>query len=409
MLIPNPLVIHSAYPSHLQSILNSEQAQLSRQILQHWPLLLQDKSELISLPTLSQRIGLACIHIKDESHRSELHSFKVLGAPVALVRLILRLWPEKNFQTEGLLTGHYEKELKDFVVISATDGNHGRALAAAAQSIGCQCMIVLHAQVSQEREEAIAQYGAHIIRIPGNYDDSVRHAARLAEQNNWWVVSDTSYDNYTEVPRDVMQGYAIMAQEVVEQVDPLTQQNNDPACPYTHVFLQGGVGGLAAGVISYFWQTYGKNRPFFIAVEPDQADCILQSILHQQPTITSGSGDSLMAGLACGEVSPLAWEFLKQAIDWSISIPDDAAKVAMRQLAFPLEQHTFKDPAIVSGESGAAGLAGLLEISKNKDDLAMCQLGPNSKILLINSEGATAPSVYHEIVGLYPKDVMAQH
>lgn len=402
MLVTNPLAIRANYPQSLHAILNNEQGNISSQMLQHWPLLQQEKSPLISLPGLSQLLGVQAIHIKDESNRSVLNSFKVLGAPVALVRLIMRLWADQAFQAADLFAGKHHQALKDFVVISATDGNHGRALAAAAQSIGCQCVIVIHANVSTEREQAIAQYGAKIIRIKGNYDDSVREAAELAQKNNWWVVSDTSYDNYEEVPRDVMQGYAIMAQEVLEQnINPLI-------CPYTHVFLQGGVGGLAAGVISHFWQVYGANRPYFIAVEPDQADCILQSVVHQKPSPALGSGDSLMAGLACGEVSPLAWQFLKNSIDWAISIPDEAAETAMRQLAFPVVKQEQKDEAIVSGESGAAGLAGLLEILKNTDYCAQVKLNSNSTILLINSEGATAPSVYQQIVGRSALDVAKQ-
>ncbi len=399
MFVKNPLALRAAYPDSLHTILNSEQGNISRQMLKHWPLIQQEMSPSISLLGLSQQLGVQSIHIKDESNRSVLNSFKVLGAPVALARLIMRLWPQQDFQAADLFAGKHHQDLKDFVVISATDGNHGRALAAAAQSMRCRCVIVIHANVSAEREQAIAQYGAQIIRIKGNYDDSVREAAELAQKNNWWVVSDTSYDNYEEVPRDVMQGYAIMAQEVLEQ-------NSSPLqCPYTHVFLQGGVGGLAAGVISHFWQMYGENRPFFISVEPDQADCILQSIVHQKPSMALGSGDSLMAGLACGEVSPLAWEFLKYAVDAAIAIPDEAAEIAMRQLAFP----HFNDDAIVSGESGAAGLAGLLELLKVSDYCAQIQLNSNSKILLINSEGATAPSVYQQIVGRNAFEISSPH
>lgn len=398
MFVKNPLALRATYPDSLHTILNSEQGNISRQMLKHWTLIQQEMSPSISLPGLSQQLGVQSIHIKDESNRSVLNSFKVLGAPVALARLIMRLWPQQDFQAADLFAGKHHQDLKDFVVISATDGNHGRALAAAAQSMGCRCVIVIHANVSAEREQAIAQFGAQIVRIKGNYDDSVREAAELAQKNNWWVVSDTSYDNYEEVPRDVMQGYAIMAQEILEQNASSLQ------CPYTHVFLQGGVGGLAAGVISHFWQVYGANRPFFISVEPDQADCILQSIVHQKPSMALGSGDSLMAGLACGEVSPLAWEFLKYAVDAAIAIPDEAAEIAMRHLAF---SH-FNDEAIVSGESGAAGLAGLLELLKVSDYCAQIQLNPNSKILLINSEGATAPSVYQQIVGRNAFEISSQ-
>ena len=405
MLIANSQATHSSYPSHLQAILSIEKGNISREALQSWSLLDQAITPLVSLEGLSQALGLQSIHMKDESARSSLASFKVLGAPIALVQLIMRLWPEQPFNAQELLAGQYQHLLKDFVVISATDGNHGRALAAAAQSIGCKCVIVIHAHVSTEREQAIAQFGAEIIRIQGNYDQSVIEAAQLAEKNKWWVVSDTSYTNYEEVPRDVMQGYAIMAQESLEQHTEYQSESMPISCPYSHVFLQGGVGGLAAGVISHFWQVYGANRPFFISVEPNQADCILQSILHHLPTKTQGSGDSLMAGLACGEVSPLAWQFLKNTIDWALGIEDSAAEIAMRQLAQPIDH----DKAIVSGESGAAGLAGLLEILKNPELAQLLQLNSGAKILLINSEGATAPSVYQQIVGLDAKSVLSKN
>ncbi len=141
----------------------------------------------------------------------------MLGAPIALLRLVLRRWPDRGWTPAELLAGRHAAALRDFVVVSATDGNHGRALAAAAQSIGCRCVIVLHAQVSEERETPIAALGAEIVRIAGNYDESVEEAARLARVNGWEVVSDTSYDGYEEVPRDVMQGYGILADELLEE------------------------------------------------------------------------------------------------------------------------------------------------------------------------------------------------
>ena len=306
MLIANPNAKRETYPDELKGIMNIDKANESRAWLSRWSRLNSAGTPLHSLPDLAAELGVADILVKDESERSVLGSFKALGAPIALVRLILRQFPDQRFEPRGLLAGEYSAALADFTVISATDGNHGRALAAAAQSVGCRCVIVLHANVSIEREEAIAAYGAEIVRISGNYDESVEEAAALAAKNDWRVVSDTSYDGYEEIPRDVMQGYGTIAAEIIEAA-------GGPA--FTHVFLQGGVGGLAAGIASYLWELYGAQRPTVIVVEPEQADCLYQSAIAGKAAKATGSVDSVMAGLACGETSPLAWKFLPESVD----------------------------------------------------------------------------------------------
>jgi diaminopropionate ammonia-lyase family len=299
-----------------------------------------------------------------------------------------------------LLAGHHADALKGFVVISATDGNHGRALAAAAQSLGCRCVIVLHAHVSAEREQAIAAFGAEIVRIAGNYDESVEAAARLAAANGWEVVSDTSYEGYEEVPRDVMQGYGVIAGELLA-----TAAEGDD-CAWTHVVLQGGVGGMAAGIVGCLWDRYGERRPRFIIVEPEQADCLLQSAIQGRPARALGSVDSVMAGLACGETSPLAWRFLQPAVDLFMTVADAGAEDAMRVLA----EGPHGDVPIVGGESGVAGLAGLKALSGDSVGRAAAGLDQRSRVLVINTEGATAPSVYAGIVGRASDEVLrAQH
>ena len=189
-----------------------------------------------------------------------------------------------------------QQRLRDDTVISATDGNRGRGLAAAARDAGCPCVIALHALVSAERDRAIAALDARIVRVAGNYGDSVQEAARLAAAHGWQVISDTSYEGYEDIPRDVMQGYGAIAAEITEQ-----------AGPFSHVILQGGVGGLAAGLTSCWWELLGAARPRFIVVEPAQADCLLQSAIQARAAHATGSVDSVMAGLARGEASPLAW------------------------------------------------------------------------------------------------------
>ena len=399
MIIVNERASFSSYPPDLSAIMNIARARQCRDWLAAWPMQ-ASSTPLYSLPEISRSLRVASVHIKDESVRSPLGSFKVLGASLALVRLVLRLWSERSWTPEKLLLGAYADVLQEMTVISATDGNHGRALAAAAKSLGCRCVIVLHAHVSQEREQAIAAYGAEIVRIAGNYDDSVMEAARLASEEGWHVVSDTSYDGYEEIPRDVMQGYGVIALEAIEQSGAATEAG----CPFTHVFLQAGVGGLPAGVGSFLWEYYGKNRPRLIVVEPEQADCLYQSACAGRAAKASGSVDSVMAGLACGETSPLAWRFLEGCVDAFLTILDEDAVAAMRRLATGGGQ----DIPIVSGESGAAGLAGLIAL---RSDDAACEsigLDTNSRVLLVSTEGATAPSVYHRLVGEPAESVMAR-
>lgn len=383
------------YPAEFLSLLSAQGARESQRCLASWDRLAQGATPIYNLPKLAEQLNLGAVSIKDESCRSPLKSFKVLGAPYALAQWIGRKYPD--WEVQQVLAGGYRDYLATQTVISATDGNHGRALAAAAQSAGCRCVIVLHAEVSLEREQAIADYGAEIVRVDGNYDASVSEAAQLAASHDWQVISDTSYAGYEAVPRDVMQGYALIAAEVVEHIDSTGQR------PYTHLVLQGGVGGLAAGVASYLWEHYGSDCPQFIVVEPRQADCLYQSALRGTPSAATGSVDSLMAGLACGEPSPLAWRVLQDAVDHFVLVEDDRAVQAMRALATGL----YGDIPLVAGESGAAGLAALMAISETPSLAATIGLDRHSRLLLLNTEGATAPKIYSDCVGMDEDQVLA--
>lgn len=398
MLVANGRAIRSTYPAELREVLSVEKAEESRRWISAWDGIAEGATPLYSLPGLARELGVAEVLVKDESVRSELGSFKALGAPIALVRLILRLFPEAGFDPVKMFKGAYTDELRDFTVISATDGNHGKGLAAASRTVGCKCVIVLHANVSVEREEAIAAYGAEIVRITGNYDESVEEAARLARENDWQVVSDTSYEGYESIPRDVMQGYGTVAAEIVEAYGG----KSDGKAPFTHVFLQGGVGGLAAGISSYFWEIFGENRPTVVIVEPKQADCLYQSAITGQAAKATGSVDSVMAGLACGETSPLAWRFLVTGADFFMTISDDDAVAAMKVLA----KGDAKDIPVISGESGAAGLAGVAVLGENPESWKGVGLNGNSRILVISTEGATAPQMYKDLVGESADDVL---
>jgi diaminopropionate ammonia-lyase len=391
MVVANARAVRSFYPAGLKAVLNISSAHESRAWLSTWDGLGDAPTPLRSLPGIAADLNVASLRVKDEGMRSPLGSFKVLGAPIALVRLVLRLWPNGDLDPHGVLAGRYKELLEDFTVITATDGNHGRALAAAARSAGCRCEIVLHANVSAEREAAIAALGARIVRIPGNYDESVHEAARLAEAHGWHAVSDTSYEGYADIPRDVMQGYSTIAAELIEQTGDLQDRESS----FTHVFVQGGVGGLAAGIASYFWEYHGPNRPAFIVVEPEQADCLLQSALQGRAAKASGSVDSVMAGLACGEPSPLAWTFLQNGVDFFMTVSDAGVGPAMRVLAAGGE----RDVPLVSGESGAAGVCGLYALRRDAAASEAVGLDAASRVLVINTEADTAPAEYERLAG----------
>jgi diaminopropionate ammonia-lyase len=271
-------------------------------------------------------------------------------------------------------------------VTCATDGNHGRSVAWGAQLFGCRCVIFIHATVSEGRRAAIARYGAEVVRVAGNYDDSVRHAEATAQAQGWTVVSDTTYEGYREIPIDVMHGYGVMAREVVRHFGPQ---------PPTHVLVQAGVGAFAASVAAVFWLAWGERRPRLVIVEPMQADCHLQSALAGHPVAVTGSLDTAMAGLACGEVSPAAWTIVSAAADAFVAVDDPLALEGMRVLAAPSDG----DPPIVAGETGTAGLAVLLAARQDPALRDLLHLDPTSRVLLLNSEGDTDPVIYRQVVG----------
>ncbi|WP_232463225.1 diaminopropionate ammonia-lyase, partial [Burkholderia ubonensis] len=220
----------------------------------------------------------------------------------------------------------------------------------------------------------------------------------FGEVGHFYIGANT-YDGYEAIPRDVMQGYGVIAAELVGQAA------DTPGAPaFTHVLLQGGVGGLAAGVASYLWERHGARRPHFIVVEPRQADCLYQSALAGRATKATGAVDSVMAGLACGEASPLAWDFLEPCIDHFMLIDDDDAVRTMRRFA----AGTGRDAPLVIGESGAAGLAGLAALMRDPEQARAARLDATSRVLAISTEGATAPSVYRQCVGESAEAVLAR-
>jgi diaminopropionate ammonia-lyase len=348
------------------------------------------------LPGLAKSLNVGGIFYKDEGERVGVGSFKALGGAYAVLRLLEREIEKqtgKKSNARDILSGRYQDIAATLTVTCATDGNHGRSVAWGARMFGCRCIIYVHATVSKDRTDAIASFGAEVRRVPGNYDHAVRKADCDAKANGWRVVSDTSYEGYTSVPRDVMQGYCVMVDEALRQL---------PAPP-THVFVQGGVGGLAAAVCSHLWQTFGDSRPIHVVVEPDKADCLYRSAVAGKPTPVHGPLDTIMAGLACGEASLLAWKILEPAADAFMTITDEAAAEAMRMLA----SGPYGDQPIVAGESAVAGLAGLVIGARNASARSRLSLGPQSIVLLFGTEGATDRKVYQQIVGRSADQVRA--
>jgi diaminopropionate ammonia-lyase len=347
------------------------------------------------LSKLAAAAQVGDIFYKDEAERFGLGSFKALGGAYAVLRLLqqhIRAATGAHATSGDLTSRRYGEITSKVTVTGATDGNHGRSVAWGAQTFGCRCVIYVHATVSEGRCRAIAAYGAEVRRVPGTFDDAVRRADADAAANGWSVVSDTSYEGYTDVPRDVMQGYSFLVEEALGQC---------PSFP-THVFVQGGVGGLAAGVCSYLWEKHGAGRPRYVVVEPDKADCLYRSAVAGKPTPAQGSLDTIMAGLACGEVSTLAWRILDAGADAFMTIDDAAAADCMRLLA----DGRFGDEPVVAGESAVAGLAGLLLAASDRDARRRLDLRPDSRVLVFGTEGATDPDVYRRIVGRAPAEVV---
>lgn len=381
------------YPESLNTTIDAATINEAIDVISKWPG--YHPTPLHALESLASAVGVASIHYKDESQRFGLGSFKALGGAYAVQCLLKKKLAEKlgrQVSFDELKSGDYTQMIGDITVTSATDGNHGRSVAWGAQQFGCRCVIYIHAQVSQHREKAMQEFGAQVIRITGNYDESVHLAAKSAEKNGWFVISDTSYEGYTEPPRNVMAGYCVMMKEVLNQLD------GKPSL--THVFVQGGVGGLAAAVTAYLWQHLGKTMPAVIIVEPELADCLFQSAVRRAPTVVDIEEETLMAGLSCGEVSQLAWQILENGASDFLTIDEDLVVPTMRLLA-------NLDENIIAGESAIAGLAALIGASTQQKIVESLGINESSHILVLGTEGATDPEIYAHLTGINPSGISA--
>ena len=351
---------------------------------------------LASLQAMAGHLGLRGLFVKDESYRFGLNAFKVLGGSFAIARYIASQVGKSVDECDfAYLTGEQLKE--DFgqaTLFTATDGNHGRGVAWAANRLGQRAVVHMPKGTTRKRFENIAKEGADVTIEDLNYDDCVRLAAKEAsEAERGVLVQDTAWDGYEEIPSWIMQGYGTMASEAFEQLEQAGVR-----CP-THVFIQAGVGSLASAVVGYFSQVYADSPPKFMVVESSAADCLYQGALATDGKMRTVDGDlqTIMAGLACGEPSTISWDILRNHVDAFISCPDWTAAKGMRMLAAPVKG----DLPVVSGESGAVCMGVLASIMSDacyaelRDEL---ELNEESDVLLFSTEGDTDPERYREIV-----------
>lgn len=347
------------------------------------------------LDAFAQMLGVSKVLVKDESQRFGLNAFKMLGASYAIARLLCERYDIDiaDFTTENFRARGYPR----ITFATATDGNHGRGVAWAARELGQRAVIYMPQGSTQERQDHITRLGAECVVTDMNYDDTVRHSVRIALEHDWEVVQDTSWEGYTRVPSWIMQGYSTLADEAVEQMHAMGAERP------THVFLQAGVGALAAGVLGYLVDVFGAKRLHSVIVEPELASCLYLSGIKGEMVKVGGRMETIMAGLACGEPNPIGWPLLRSCVSQFTSCSDSVAALGMRVLGSPLDA----DPRIVSGESGAIGMGVLAAIHFDPDREARMRqfkLARDSVVLLINTEGDTDQLSYREVVwgGRYP-------
>ena len=351
---------------------------------------------LAKLDGMAKHLGLGGVCIKDESYRFGLNAFKVLGGSFAMARYIAgemkRDVSEMNY---GYLTSPaFREEFGQATFFTATDGNHGRGVAWAANRLGQKAVVHMPKGSTKPRFDNIAKEGAKVTIEEVNYDDCVRMAAKeAAETEHGVVVQDTAWEGYEEIPSWIMQGYGTMASEAAEQLRQLSV--NRP----THVFVQAGVGSLAGAVVGYFTNRFPDAPPKFVVMEAGAADCLYQGALAGDGSsrIVTGDLQTIMAGLACGEPNTIGWDILRNHVTAFLSCPDWVSAKGMRMLAAPVKG----DPAVTSGESGAVGMGCLSAIMQDdtyKELREALGLDGDSQVLLFSTEGDTDPEMYRKIV-----------
>jgi len=319
---------------------------------------------LISLNKLSKELDLNKIYYKDESKRFDLKSFKALGGAYAVEKV-----------TQGN---------KDIVVATATAGNHGRSVAWGARRLGLKCKIFISEFVSDARGQAMADLGADVIKVEGNYEKSLIECIKQSTENSWQIVQDVAWKDYMLVPKYTMAGYTVMMKEIVDQIK---------GEKITHVILQAGVGGMAGAMVAGIAR-YLNNVPVTLVVEPDSAACVMESIKTGKIEKIDIKRESLMGGMSCGEVSLVPWEILKNSVKHCISLPDDDIAKTMKLLG----NSSFSEEKIIAGENSAPGVISLITSCEDQNIKENLQLNKKSNVLVIGCEGDTDKEIYRNLI-----------
>lgn len=356
---------------------------------------------LASLDGLAETLGVSKIYVKDESYRFGLNAFKVLGGSYALGQVIaerLGMAPDA-VDYSRIVSQETKDQLGEVTFVTTTDGNHGRGIAWTAAALGQKSVVYMPKGSSAERLRNIQLEGAEAEITDMNYDDAVRYAEEMAKKHGWSLVQDTAWEGYEQIPVWIMQGYMTMAFEAYNQLI----EKGEPRP--THIFLQAGVGSMAAAVDGFFANMYGADRPITVIMEPKEADCFYRTVAADDGTLHAVGGDmrTIMAGLACGEPNPLGWEVLKDSADAFASCEDAVAAKGMRILGNPVGS----DPRVISGESGAVGAGLLAELMTNealREFREKLKLDSTSRVLMFSTEGDTDQNGYRSVVwdGAYP-------
>jgi diaminopropionate ammonia-lyase len=360
------------------------------------------ETPLANLSGLAAYFGIKGIFVKDESFRFDLNAFKVLGGSYAIAKYIAgKLGKDiADIDYNTLVADQTKQKLGDITFYTATDGNHGRGVAWAANKLRQKSVVFMPRGSSQARLQNILNEGAQASITDLSYDNAVRLASKKASEDpNGVVVQDTAWEGYEEIPGWIMQGYGTMAHEAYRQLQEAGVQRP------THIFVQAGVGSLAGSVVGYFANLFPDNPPIVTVVEPSAVDCLYVSNLAGKLVGIKGNLTTIMVGLACGEGNTISWEILKNYVQYFVSAPDWVAARGMRVLAVPLKG----DAKVISGESGAvtAGLLfTLLRNAEYKDFRDTLGLGPESTVLLFSTEGNTDPEKFRDVVwdGEFPSD-----
>ena len=319
---------------------------------------------MLQLNKLSKKLNVNRIFYKDESKRFHLKSFKALGGAYAVEKV-----------TKGN---------KEIIVSTATAGNHGRSVAWGTQKLGLDCKIFVSEYVSENRVQVMKNFGADVIRVKGNYENSLNECVKQSKKNNWQIVQDVAWENYVDVPKLTMAGYSVMMKEISEQID--NQK-------ISHIFLQAGVGGMAAGMIAGMAR-YLDYNPIIIVVEPDSAACVLESIKVGEIKKIQIQNESILGGMSCSEVSLIPWQILKNSLNYCVTVKDDKISKTVKYLA----NSEFCDEKIIGGECSTPGIISIIGLCNNEYDKKEIKLNKNSNVLIIGCEGDADENLYHELL-----------